>query len=109
MEPNDENSYLIKKEEYQFMNNLEENLKGISLRQKNRSKKARELYKAMGDPTLDDLKVMIQINLIKNNKVTVDGVNLSTKVYDPDVGEIKEKTTRMRPTSVLSNIVEITE
>ena len=85
MEPNDENSYLIKKEEYQFMNNLEENLKGISPRQQNRSKKARELYKAMGDPTVDDLKVMIQINIIKNNKKTIDDINLSTKSYGPDV------------------------
>ena len=32
MEPNDENSYVLTKEEYQFMNTLEENMKFLSPR-----------------------------------------------------------------------------
>ena len=40
----------------------------------------------MGNPTLDDLKATIRINLIKNNELTTDNVNLAKKVYGPDVG-----------------------
>jgi hypothetical protein len=47
------------------------------------------------------------MNLIKNNVVTRDDVNLATKAYGPDVGRIKSRTTRKRPTTVESNIVEI--
>jgi hypothetical protein len=50
---------------------------------------------------------MIQMNRIKNNVVTTDDVNLATKAYGPDVGAIKSKTTRGKPTPVTSNIVEI--
>jgi hypothetical protein len=48
----------------------------------------------MGTPTVDDLKAMIHMNLIKNNVVTMDDVNLAEKAYGPDVGGIKGKTTR---------------
>ena len=58
------------------MNTLEENLKCPSPKHQNREKQARELYKAIGTPTSDDLKAMIWINLIKKNMVTMDGVHL---------------------------------
>ena len=38
-----------------------------------------------------------------------DKVNFSTKAYGPDIGEIKDKTTRSRPTQDASNIVKITD
>jgi hypothetical protein len=61
----------------------------------------------MGAPTVDDLKAMICMNLIKNNVVTTDDVNLATKACGPDVGDVKGKTARGKPTPVISNIVEI--
>ena len=84
---------------------LEENLKFLSPRQQRLSKKSQELYKAMGTPTMDDLKAMIRMNLIKNNVVAMDNTNLAMKAYDPDVGGIESKTTRISPTPVISNIV----
>ena len=56
-------------------------------------------------PMVDYLKAMIRMNIIKNNVRTADTVNLDTKDYGPDVGEIKGKTTRSSPTSVVRNIV----
>ena len=61
----------------------------------------------MGTPIFDDLKVMIQMNLIKNNTVTNDNVNLATKGYGPYDGGIKGKTTIIRPTPIVSNKVEM--
>jgi hypothetical protein len=105
MDPSDDQSFVTKP--YQFLNTLEDNLKFLSPRQQKRAKKARELYEAMGAPTMDDLKAMIRLNLIKNNQVTTDDVNLATKAYGPDVATIKGKTTRRKPTPVTSNLVEI--
>ena len=70
---------------------LEENLKCLSLRQKKWERQAQEIYKAMGTPTVDDLKEMIWMNITKNNMVTMDDINLATKAYGPDVGEVKGK------------------
>ena len=47
------------------------------------------------------------MNLIRNNIVTTADVNLATKVFGPDIGSIKVKTTRRKPTPVVSNIIEI--
>ena len=38
------------------------------------------------NPTVEDLKTMIQMDLIKNNVVTTDDINLATKSYGPGVG-----------------------
>jgi hypothetical protein len=105
MDPNDDNSFI--KKPYQFLNSVKENMKFLSSRQQQRARKARELYVAMGTPTVDDLKAMIRMNLIRNNVVTTEDVNLATKAYGPDVGAIKGKTTRTKPTPVVSNHVEI--
>ena len=47
------------------------------------------------------------MNLIRNNIVTTADVNLATKLFGPDIGSIKGKTTRRKPTPVVSNIVDI--
>ena len=58
-----------------------------------------------GNLTVDYLKVIIQVNRIKNNVVTTENVNLATEAYGTDVEEIKVKTTRGSPTPAVSNIV----
>jgi hypothetical protein len=50
---------------------------------------------------------MIWMNLIKNNVVTTDDVHLATEALGPDIGGIKGKTTRSRPTPVQNNMIEI--
>ena len=47
------------------------------------------------------------MNIIQNNIITTVDVNLATKVFGPDIGSIKDKTTRRKSTPVVSNIVEI--
>ena len=62
---------------------------------------------ALGAPTLEDLKSIIRMNLIRNNKVTTEDVNLALKTLGPDVATIKGKTTRRKPQPVVDNIIEI--
>ena len=43
------------------------------------------MYQALGMPTTMDLKAMIRINLIKDNKVTTEDITLVEKVYGLDI------------------------
>ena len=61
----------------------------------------------MGTTTVYDLKAMIWMNIIKNNVVATDDVSLATKSCGMDVGEIRGKTARISPTTVVINILEI--
>eukprot|EP00957_Ditylum_brightwellii_P030673 2324392-Ditylum_brightwellii.AAC.1 len=79
----------------------------LSPRQLEQAKKAQKLYKASGTPTVSNLKAMIRMNLIRNNKVSTDDVNLANKAFGPDVGAIKGKTTRSSSTPVMNNKIEI--
>jgi hypothetical protein len=107
MDPNNKTSFEMKKKPYQFLTTVKDNMKFLSKRQQEQAKKARELLEVMGIPTVDNLKAMIRMNLIKNNVVTTEDVNLATKAYGPDISGIQGKTTRQKPTTVESNIVEI--
>ena len=107
MDPTDKDSYTEVQHNMQLLQTVKENMKFLSERQQLKVKKARELLHAMGTPTVDDLKAMIRMNLIRNNQVTTDDVNLAEKVYGPDIGSIKGKTTRSKPTPVETNIIEI--
>ena len=62
---------------------------------------------ALGTPTATELKAMLRMNLIKDCEVKTEDVNLAEKVYGPDVGAIKGKSTRVKPTPVTSEIIEI--
>ena len=55
---------------YQLLNTVEENKYFMSDNQLKRAKMARQLYHALGTPSINDLKAMIQMNLIRNNEVT---------------------------------------
>ena len=50
---------------------------------------------------------MLRMNLIKNAKITTEGISLVEKAYGPDVGAIKAKTTRTSPMPAFRNIIEI--
>ena len=109
MNPKDDDTFIKtnKAGNIQMLNTAEENFKFLSPRQQLKVKAARKLYHAVGTPTVDDLKSMIRMNLIRNNVVTTADVNLATKTFGPDIGAIKGKTTRTRPVPVVSNIIEI--
>jgi hypothetical protein len=107
MNPRDPENFGSISSQSHLIQTLEENLKYLSPRQLKRAYKARELYDAMGTPTVEDLKSMIRMNLIRNTKVTTKDVSLAIKAFGPDVENIKGKTTRRRPTPISKNIIEI--
>ena len=76
-------------------------------RQQERAKRARELLHTLGCPSVADLKRIIKMNSINDCPVTVDDVNLAEKIYGPDVPSLKGKTTKSKPTPVVSDVIEI--
>ena len=121
MDPMDPNSF-ISKEKYDKKcvhfagvgrvatndeSEVEDNLKYMSERQRNRAKKARKAFQALGTPTLDDFKAMLRMNLIRDAKITTTDINLAEKAFGPDVGSMKGKTARSRPLPAQSNLIDI--
>ena len=47
------------------------------------------------------------MNLIKNNPVTNKYMRWATKIYGPDIGQLKENMTRRRPNPVVDTSIDI--
>ena len=80
------------------MNNMistvKENRKGYTQRQFDAAKRARKLYHSLGCPTTENFKAIIRMKVIKNCPVTVDDINIAERIFGPDIGTLKGKTTR---------------
>jgi hypothetical protein len=63
-----------------------ENRKGYTLQQFERAKEARKLYHIVGTPTMNNFKPLLRMNVIQNcPAVTVEDVNISEKIFGPDM------------------------
>jgi len=85
----------------------EENKKGYTQRQFERAKQARKLYHILGCPTVENYKHILRQNLIKNCPVTIEDVTIAEKIFGPDIGSLKGKSTRSRPQPVKEDLIEI--
>ena len=50
---------------------------------------------------------MIRLNLIKDNEVTPKDANLAEKVYSPNFGSIKGKSTQLKLVPIAESIAEV--
>jgi hypothetical protein len=64
MDPTDPDRNDSSSENLQMIQTVAESLKFLSPRQQQRARCTRELFHAIGTPTIDDLKAMIRMNLI---------------------------------------------
>ena len=76
---------------------VEENKMGYTGHQFEQAKRARRLYHLVGAPTIENFKHRIRSNIIKDCPVTEKDVNIAEKIFGPDVGMLKGKTTRCKP------------
>jgi hypothetical protein len=91
------------------MDSVEENKMLFTNKQIDQAKKARQLYNTLGTPSIKDFKAIITMNAIKNLPVTIEDINLAEKIFGPDIGALKGKTTRQKPTPVINDYIEIPE
>jgi hypothetical protein len=92
---------------HMFMSTVEENKSFYTQRQFDKAKKARELYHALGTPSLSDFKAILRMNAISNNPVTLDDIKIAEQIFGPDIGQLKGKITRQQPMPVVSDRIEI--
>ena len=90
-----------------LVSTVSENQKGYTQRQFENAKRARKLYHILGCPTVENFKHILRQKIIKNCPVTIDDVNIAEKIFGPDIGAMKGKNTRHRPTPVKDDLVEI--
>jgi hypothetical protein len=72
------------------------------------AKEARRLYHIIGIPAVENFKLLLRINAIKNCPVTVeDDVDIPEKTFGPDMSSLKGKPTRRKPKPVRQDLIEI--
>ena len=86
---------------------VSENMKGYTLRQRERAKAARKLYHNVGTPTIESFKALLRSNIIQNCLVTVEDVTIADKIYGPDISSLKGKSMRRKPKPVKKDTIEI--
>ena len=101
---NDKQNKLL---QMQLMNTVEENKTFSTTCQQAEAKRERELYNLVGCRSVGDLKLVIRMNLIRDNTVTNKAVQWATKLYGPDIGQLKAQTTRIKPNSVVDTSIDI--
>ena len=102
-----ESKRLVSHEASYMVTSVEENRSGYTQRQFENAKRARRLYHVVGCPTVVNFKHILRQNIIKNCPVTAEDVNIAEKIFGGDIGALKGKTTRRRPTPVREDLVEI--
>ena len=90
-----------------FVQTVEENMKFHTPREIKRAKLARDLIAALGSPSVADLKAAIAMNAIANLPVTTKDVDIAEKIFGPDLGTIKGKTTRRKPLPMVTDQIAI--
>ena len=90
-----------------FVTTVKDNIEGFTKDEVNGAKRARKLYHAIGCPTIQNLKHIIRMNLIRNCPVTTEDVNNAEKIWGADIGALKGKTTRAVPAKAIEDLVEI--
>ncbi len=95
------------KKDGNLVSTVAKNRQGYTLRQFERAKEARRLYHIVGTPTVDNFKSLLRMNVIKNCPVTVEDVNISEKIFGPDMSSLKGKSTRRKPKPVRQDLIEI--
>jgi hypothetical protein len=93
--------------EHLLLNSVEENKSFYTEQQFERAKLARDLYHSLGTPSINDFKAMLRMNVINNNPVTTDDIKIAKKIFGPDIGALKGKTTRRKPAPVVNDQIEI--
>ena len=72
-----------------------------------RAKKACSLLAALGTPSIADLKTAIAMNAIAGLPVTTKDVDLAEKIFGPDLGTHKGRTTCWRPLPLVQDLIQI--
>jgi hypothetical protein len=90
-----------------LVDSVQENKNGFTNRQFEDAKRARKLYHTLGCPTVVNFKHILRQNLIKNCPITIDDIVNAERIFGPDIGTLKGKSTRKVPVAVRTDEIDI--
>jgi hypothetical protein len=90
-----------------FVNTVSENKTGFTKRQIKCAEIARNLYKTLSYPSMKDFKWVIQINQIKDCPVTIQYIDIATKIWGNNIAALKGKTTWSKTHPVARDYVKV--
>jgi hypothetical protein len=68
-----------------------------------RAKMARHIYHSLGTPSINDFKAILKMNAIRNLPITIKDIQLAEQIFGSDIGSLKGKTTRHKPSPLVSS------
>ena len=89
------------------MNVVKNKIEGFTEKQVKRSQEARQIYCRIGEPAVENMKMIIRQNLIKNFPVTTRDVHLDNRTFGPDISMLKGIFTRAKPVQVIDYLIEM--
>jgi hypothetical protein len=90
-----------------FVNTVLENKTGFTKRQIKCAEIARNLYKTLSYPSMKDFKWVIRSNQIKYCPVTIQDIDVATKMWGKNITALKGKTTRSKTHPVARDYVKV--
>ena len=90
-----------------MVSSVAENRKHFTQRQYEDAMAARKLYHVVGCPTVENFKAILRQNIIRNCPVTAADVDVAEKIFGPDIGALKGKSTRPTSPVVKDDLIEI--
>lgn len=88
-----------------FVNTVKENKKFYTQHQFEWAKQARELFhSSLGAPSVRDFKAIITLNAIMNNPVTTTNIDVTKKIFGPDISALKGITTCRKLAPVIKRL-----
>ena len=90
-----------------FVTTTEDNSQPYTHRQIERAKEARKLYHIIGTPTVQNFKAIIKSNQIKNCPITLEDIDIASKIFVPDIASLKGKSTRTKTTPVIEDNIQV--
>jgi hypothetical protein len=86
---------------------IHENSKFLKPRQIESAKRARDLYKMIGQPSSVDFIAIIKNNLLPNVDISVKDIKNAQRIFGKDLGSIQEKTVRLLPDAITTDYLQI--
>ena len=99
--------YEVNNYDFSMLQTVDENRLGYSQRQYEQAKLEREIYDAIGNPSVEDFKKIIRTNGIKNCLITIEDINAALKIFGPSVSTLNGNSTRTKPAPVVNDYFEI--
>jgi hypothetical protein len=100
--------YDLKKEQHlTFVNTVSENKTGFTKRQIKCAEIARNLYKTLSYPSMKDFKWEIRSNQIKDCPVTIQDIDVTTKIWGKNIAALKGNTNRSKMHPVARDYVKV--